>query len=153
MAGVSPKPDLKRSLFRPEYKAWNNLKTRCYNPNTNNWHRYGGRGIIVCEKWLNFEGFLEDMGRKPSPLHSIDRIDNNGDYCKENCKWSTKEEQVRNRGTNVYLEYKGNKMIIKDIAKEVGLNFQLIQIRMKKGMSLDEAIHKPYKYTKNECIL
>ncbi|HFJ9368552.1 hypothetical protein [Bacillus pacificus] len=81
----------------PEYNSWHHMKQRCLNPNNDRYKDYGGRGITVCERWLNFENFLEDMGEKPSPEHSLDRIDVNGNYEPSNCKWSDKYEQVDNQ--------------------------------------------------------
>jgi hypothetical protein len=81
-----------------EYVTWQNMKRRCDNPNKKCWMDYGGRGIKVCDRWINsYENFLLDMGRKPTPFHSIDRINVNGDYEPSNCKWSTKSEQQYNR--------------------------------------------------------
>ena len=80
------------------YRCWADIKNRCLNPNVKGYEYYGGRGITVCERWKNsFEAFLEDMGEPPTSEHSIDRINNNGNYAPENCKWSTKYEQVHNR--------------------------------------------------------
>ena len=82
----------------PEYKAWASMKQRCLNPNTSRYKDYGGRGITICETWLNsFMAFLEDMGTKPSPDHSLDRIDNHGTYNAANCRWATRSQQQLNK--------------------------------------------------------
>lgn len=75
----------------PEYGIWQAMRTRCNNPNVNNYHNYGGRGIKVCERWNDFFSFLSDMGPRPSPKHSIERHNYDGDYCPENCYWATRE--------------------------------------------------------------
>lgn len=81
-----------------EYRCWRWMKKRCLNPSSIGWADYGGRGITVCDRWLaDYLNFLTDMGRKPSPVHSLDRIDVNGNYEPSNCKWATLSEQARNR--------------------------------------------------------
>jgi len=80
-----------------EYRSWQMMKNRCLNPKAGDYSYYGGRGIGIDPKWLTFEGFLEDMGRRPTKLHSIDRIDSDKDYGPDNCRWATREEQSRNR--------------------------------------------------------
>lgn len=84
----------------PGYRSWSMMKQRCNNPNYTHYSYYGGRGIKVCERWNDFRNFYEDMGARPSPQHSLDRIDNDGNYEPDNCRWATKLEQVLNRGIN-----------------------------------------------------
>lgn len=82
----------------PEYKVWKSMRYRCRRPNSQVYKYYGARGIDVCERWYNsFSAFISDMGRRPTSNHSIERIDNDGDYTSDNCKWATKFEQVHNR--------------------------------------------------------
>jgi len=82
----------------PEYRAWLNMKTRCYNSKNNQWENYGGRGISICERWLHsFVNFLNDIGRKPNPELTIDRINNDGDYEPGNVRWATLSQQRQNR--------------------------------------------------------
>jgi hypothetical protein len=82
----------------PEYRSWQTMKNRCSNPRARDWAYYGGRGITVCKEWIDsFETFLRDMGRRPSPTHTLDRIDGDSGYCAANCRWATRRTQARNR--------------------------------------------------------
>jgi hypothetical protein len=118
----------------PEYNSWRNMKARCHNPSHNRYHDYGGRGITVCDKWSDsFAVFLEDMGEKPTPTHSIDRIDNEGSYKPDNCRWATPTEQNRNHrirknnssGISGVSRYRNNKWYvrIKVCGEEVHLGY------------------------------
>ncbi len=81
----------------PEYTSWQQMKNRCLNPNGEVYKNYGARGIRICDRWLSFENFLEDMGKRPSPRHTLGRLDNDGDYEPDNCEWQTATEQNKNR--------------------------------------------------------
>ena len=87
-----------RGRRTPEYGSWANMICRCEWPKQNRFHNYGGRGIKVCGRWRgSYQAFLSDMGRKPSPKHSLDRVNNNGDYTPSNCRWGTAKQQANNR--------------------------------------------------------
>lgn len=107
----------------PEYRAWRNMRDRCYNPNIHNYFRYGGRGIVVCERWLNsFNDFLSDMGLRPSPNHTIDRFPNNdGNYEPTNCAWRTPKEQANNRSSNTIITHNGISRTISEWAGSFGI--------------------------------
>ena len=103
-----------------EYRAWKAMKKRCYNLKYEHYQDYGGRGITVCDRWLeSYDNFLQDIGRRPSKKHSLDRYpDINGNYEPSNCRWATKGEQARGKRNNRWLEYNGERMVISDWAKK-----------------------------------
>lgn len=119
-------------------KTWRNMKDRCFNSNSQNYHRYGGRGISVCDEWLIFENFYKDMGDAPIGM-SLDRIDNDKNYCKENCKWSSQKEQANNRNTNLTIKFNKESITLSKICKlfNVGYNKAWRDI-FTKGKSVDD---------------
>lgn len=141
--GESPQSNIGRS---DEYKAWSNIKTRCYNVKDKRYPDYGGRGIKMCDRWLHsFENFLADMGRKPTTFHTIGRYpDVNGNYEPNNCRWETQEQQVRCKTNNRWVEYNGFKMIITDWARYFGVTYSSLNARIKNGQPFNE-IHQLYQ--------
>lgn len=132
-----------------EYGAWASMKSRCYRTRDDSFSKYGGRGIVVCDRWINsFENFFSDMGIKPTSQHSLDRIDVNGPYSPENCKWSTVIEQCNNRRSNVKLEFNGEMLTAPEISRRLGFPRHTITARMREGMTLHQAIHHK-KYSPN----
>lgn len=130
----------------PTYQSWCGIKQRCNNPNNSFYHYYGGRGIVMCDRWLNsFENFLVDMGRKPKGM-TIDRIDNNGHYEPSNCRWSTRKEQANNRRINrVYTIY-GKELNLTQISELFGIHRNTLDQRLAKGMSIEKAVIPPKKH-------
>jgi len=125
----------------PLYSVWQGMKRRCDNPNFKHFHRYGGRGIKVCDRWKNdFPAFAADMGDRPSPEHTIDRIDVDGDYSPENCRWATRREQARNVSNNRYIELFGRKVLAADIALQIGVKTDTILERFSKGLGEDDIL-------------
>lgn len=114
------------------YNTWRDMKQRCQNPNAQKYRSYGGRGISICEPWQEFESFYADMGDKPDGM-SLDRIDNDGDYTPENCKWSTPQEQSNNTRANSLITYQGKTQSIANWARETGLTYHVLKHRHKRG--------------------
>jgi hypothetical protein len=128
----------------PEFATWSRMKRRCSNPRDIRFQHYGGRGIKVCERWRDsFENFHVDMGPRPSPEHSIDRINNDGDYEPDNCRWATRTEQARNTSNQKLYELHSESMALFDWCQRYGRTVRLVQNRLYKGWSLEEALTKP----------
>lgn len=122
-----------------EYKRWRGIIQRCTNPNSNNYANYGGRGIYVCQRWKKFENFLEDMGESPNG-YQIDRIDNNGHYCKENCRWVTIQQQARNKRTNHLVRFNGKVQCVSMWAEEYHIVYDTLLHRLSRGWSIERAL-------------
>ena len=128
----------------PEYRSWQAMKSRCYRETDPRFRRYGARGIRVCRRWLDsFESFLADLGPKPSPAHSIERVDNDGDYEPGNCRWATPQEQGRNTARNRLVEYEGTRLTIAEWAERIGMNRETLRARFKYGWSAERALTTP----------
>ena len=128
----------------PEYRAWGNIVQRCTKPSNPQWKNYGGRGITICDRWReSFAAFMEDMGPKPSPDHTIDRIDNERGYEPGNCQWATKKQQCRNRRDNHLLTYQGKTMSVAAWAEETGIRDQTLRGRLRLGWSTKRTLATP----------
>ena len=126
------------------YQTWQSMKDRCSNPHHLAYKYYGGRGITVCERWKNsFVDFLEDVGDKPSPKHSIDRIDNNGNYEPGNVKWSTRTEQQNNSRSSVFITFNDISDTISGWARRTGISRNAINGRIIHGWPIEKALTEP----------
>jgi hypothetical protein len=126
---------------RRTYLTWRDMMTRCYAPHRKEYDNYGRRGITVCEKWHDVNGFIEEMGLRPEGM-TLERIDNDGPYELGNCKWATTAEQNRNKGTNTILTHNGRTMCAKDWAKELGIPQQTVSYRIQHGYSVEDVLHQ-----------
>lgn len=130
--------------YPSEYAAWRSMRERCNNSNLKIYVNYGGRGIKVCPKWdKSFEAFYEDMGPRPSPEHSLDRIGNNSPYAPWNCRWATRNEQQRNKRNTNYVEWEGQRWALADLAERYGLAIETARHRWKAGWSIEDVLTRP----------
>ena len=124
-----------------EYRTWAGMKGRCFNPNTEHFSYYGGRGIGVCDRWMNsFENFFSDMGEAPTKKHSLDRIDPDKDYGPDNCRWATHTEQMNNLRHNRLITFKGETLTQEQWGRKTGLNGTIICKRLKRGWSIEKTL-------------
>ena len=127
-----------------EYKTWVSMKQRCSNPRDKFYASYGGRGIIVCDSWHNsFEAFYKDMGPRPSIKHSLDRIDVDGGYGPEKCRWATIDQQLSNQRRNIYVLYKGERITVSEAERRSGLPANIAHNRLKIGWTAEAAVSAP----------
>lgn len=131
-----------RGKMSPEYMAWSGIIQRCTNDKSPNYHNYGGRGIKVCDRWLTFENFLADMGRRP-PGTTIDRKNNDGNYEPGNCRWATQKEQCRNNRRNRRITFDGETLTIIEWSERTGLPFNLIRKRLHRGWPPEKIFTTP----------
>lgn len=127
-----------------EYRAWSCMRTRCNNPKFVDWNLYGGRGIKCCDRWDSFVQFFADMGPKPSPGHSLDRKDSDGNYEPSNCRWATAKEQANNwKRRNRRIEFMGQTLSLPDWANRMGISRESLRDRLKSGWPVEKALTTP----------
>lgn len=126
------------------FRIWSGMKSRCFDKNDPAYPRYGGRGVKVCDEWKeNFPAFQQwALSSGYSEVLSIDRINVNGGYCPENCRWATREEQANNKRTNRFITYGGKTMTISQWERSLGYRRGLILVRLKNGWSVERAIRE-----------
>ena len=127
----------------PTYVSWTQLKARCNNPKATGYDRYGGKGITYDPRWEKFENFLKDMGIRPEGT-SIERKDNDGPYCKDNCTWATLKEQQTNRRCVTKIQYEDKELSLTDWAEYTGLPFNTLVHRRRNNWTVEEMLTTPY---------
>lgn len=126
------------------YNIWHGIKNRCLNPKSKDYHKYGQRGINICDEWKNdVTKFMQDMGPRPGPEYSVHRIDNEGNYEPGNCKWATTQEQARERRTNRKITYQGQTKTIIEWCEITGIKHSTLCARLDKGLSPEIALTTP----------
>lgn len=148
IGGTLPVPKKRRARTRrperPEYRAWSDMIARCTSPNNRLWSRYGGRGIRVCQRWLeSFDAFQADMGSRPGPKFSIDRKNNDGNYEPGNCRWATPEQQAGNRSISTIIEWNGESLHLQEWERRTGINRRTIKQRLVNGWTVERALTTP----------
>ena len=125
---------------------WRHMKERCYDETYHSYHRYGGRGIRVCDRWLeSFQAFIDDVGFPPFEKAQLDRIDNDGNYEPNNCRWITEAEQHNNTSRNINITYNGETKTLKQWSESIGINYDTLKKRYKMGWSVEDMLTKPVK--------
>lgn len=123
----------------PTYQSWASMKNRCNKQTNREYENYGGRGITYDPRWEKFENFFEDMGERPKGV-SLDRINNDGNYCKDNCRWATIFEQMNNTSRNVKLQFNGKHLSVSQWGRILGINVKTISNRIKRGCTVERAL-------------
>ena len=136
----------------PTYRSWVAMMTRCYNSKRREYHRYGGRGIVVCQRWHTFQYFFEDIGERPDGC-SLERIDNDRHYEPGNVRWATQKEQARNTVRNRYVVLHGVRRVLSDVAVESGIAIETMRNRLASGMSVEDSISRPVMNNRPSTLL
>lgn len=130
----------RRGLKTREYKTWESMKRRCFQPSQDSYRLYGGRGITVCSEWLEFEGFYRDMGDQPDGM-TLERTDPNENYCKANCTWASNSKQQQNKRTTQWLEFNGERLALSEWARRIGISQRTLWARVSiYGWSVEKAL-------------
>lgn len=129
----------------PTYKTWNAMRARCQNPKSLAYSKYGARGIKVCDRWNTFAEFLADMGARPGPEYSIDRIDNSGHYEPGNCRWATVPQQVSNKRNNRTFVYRGVTYTVAEAVRVFGIPRGTLINRHRRGWTGEQIVNEPKK--------
>lgn len=123
----------------PEFSIWQSMKRRCLNPTNPSYHNYGGRGVTVCPEWVNdYPRFREDMGQRPTPQHTIERVDNDGPYAPWNCRWATRKEQAQNQRKRRNAVLMPDGRYLKHVAAELGVKYETALYRFRKTGRITE---------------
>ncbi len=135
----------KHGMYKsPEYTSWKSMVRRCTDEKSAGFHNYGARGISVCDRWLSgFEAFYEDMGDRPTPTHSLDRIDNDGNYEPSNCRWATPSEQSRNKRQSRLVLFDGKRVHVSELAGLHDIKPGTLWERIKRGWTIEKALSTP----------
>lgn len=139
-AAITKHGHAKRGAETTEHAIWHAMMQRCYLPSNSNYSRYGKRGITVCDRWHDFRFFYSDMGPRPSLKHSIDRIDNNGNYELSNCRWATSKQQSINKSNTVFVELNGERLPLIVVCEREGLHYENTRQRLARGFVKIEQI-------------
>ena len=125
------------------YGVWLNMHRRCTDPTVLSFKNYGLRGIAVDPRWLVFQNFYDDMGDKPSPAHSLERIDNDANYSPKNCRWATAKEQAQNRRTNKIIDYNGEKIVLAELARRFNICDDTLISRLNNNWPIERSLKEP----------
>jgi len=133
-----------QNKYPRSYKIWNRMKQRCNDKNDRSYNRYGARGIFICDRWKDYANFLSDMG-EPNEGMSIDRINNDGPYNLDNCRWATRKQQARNTSRNTLITFNGKTKCLIEWSEIIGIHIRALHARIKHGWSVDRAFTEPLK--------